>query len=557
MEHFGNEIFQDFTSYLAFSPTQGHISFDKKRVALVHGSMFGKLTGLLVNSLGIDKAGAVLTEIGYNEGEKYKKLHPLASGHLSINDELAASLNLHSIAGMSFVESKKLLVDQVNDHFYAELLLKDSFEAESYLTYNGTSEKPVCWIQTGHLSALITGILGKPIIFKEVECCAMGHKACRVVGRKADKWGPESVTFNLGAPAAKNPKKNTPPEKVRSTKLIGESSTFCNSLSLLKKVAPINVPVLLIGETGVGKELFAQELHKLSSRYDKPFIAINCGAISSQLLAAELFGVEKGAYTGAHESRPGRFERANHGTLFLDEIATLDLKSQAKLLRVLQEGELERLGDTRVRKIDVRIIAAANLDLLGEVKAGRFREDLYFRLGGFPIIIPPLRERESDLLLLIDHFLPLISTAFGKQVSGITKRAIAALKGCRFPGNIRELIHYLERGVILVDDGKQVDIEHLFPKNSLTTQENFLIENKSQPLDRDEKIATSSNADLVEKLILNSQSLDNIEDLAVQIALKKSEGNVSRAAKIIGLTRSQLLYRLNKSQKKTLELSKT
>lgn len=545
MEHFVNDFFQDFTSHLAFSPTQGHISFDKKRVALVHSSMYGKLTGLLVDSLGIDRAGAVLTEIGYNEGAKYKKLHPLASGHLSVNDELTASLNLHSIAGMSSVESKKLTIDQVSDYFYAELLLKDSFEAESYLAFHGTSEKPVCWIQTGHLSALITNILGKQIIFKEVECCAMGHKTCRVIGKKASEWGAMPDILNSTALISKAFKKNIHSEKPRSKTLIGESPAFCNALNLLKKVAPINVPVLLTGETGVGKELFAQELHKLSSRCDSPFIAINCGAISSQLLEAELFGVEKGAYTGAHESRSGRFERANRGSLFLDEIATLDIKSQAKLLRVLQEGELERLGDTRVRKVDVRIIAATNLDLWEEVKAGRFREDLYFRLGGFPITIPSLRERGDDLSLLIDHFLPAISSAFGKKVSGITGHGMAALKKYRFPGNIRELIHYLERGIILADEGGQIDIEHLFPNNSLAPQESFLLEEIHQS---NEQILTGSDIDLVERLILNSQSLEKIEDLAIQIALKKTGGNASQAAKIVGLTRPQLLYRLNKKK---------
>lgn len=545
MDSFVSEVLQGLTTHLEFSPEHGQITFDKKRVALIHASMFGKLTGLLVNSLGTEKAGEVLTEIGYNEGLKYKKLTPLVSGQLKNGDELTTGLNLYSLAGMSSIETKSLAIDRIQRRFYADLLLNESFEAESYLTYNGFSEKPVCWIQTGHLSALATDIFGESIIFKEIECRAAGHSACRVVGKPEHEWTlvdkmPDATVRNLVKAAPGLPFLN----KQKTVNIIGSSQTLNKALQLLLKVAPTNVPVLLTGETGVGKELFAQELHSMSSRSSKPFIAINCGAISKHLLEAELFGVERGAYTGANESRPGRFERANHGTLFLDELATLDIQSQVKLLRVLQEGELERLGDTRVRKVDVRIIAATNINLYDEVKAGRFREDLYFRLNGFPIQIPPLRERSSDIPLLINYFLPRITSAFGKNICGLTAQANTALKEHKFPGNIRELQHYLERGVILAEDGGWINFEHIFPDESLSAH--TFISSSSEGEAVIDRSKSNDASQLVEKLISMEQSLGNIKNIAVQIALEKTNGNVSRAAKLIGLSRAQLLYKIRK-----------
>lgn len=546
MDSFVSGVLQGLTTHLEFSPKHGQITFDKKRVALIHASMFGKLTGLLVNSLGIEKAGEVLTEIGYNEGLKYKRLTPLLSGQLKNDDKLTTCLNLYSLAGMSSIETKSLAIDRIQKRFYADMLLNESFEAESYLTYNGFSEKPVCWIQTGHLSALATDIFGESIIFKEIECRAAGHIACRVVGKPEHEWTlvdktPDATVRNLVKAAPGLPFLN----KQKTVNIIGSSQTLNKALQLLLKVAPTNVPVLLTGETGVGKELFAQKLHSMSSRSSKPFIAINCGAISKHLLEAELFGVERGAYTGANESRPGRFERANHGTLFLDELATLDIQSQVKLLRVLQEGELERLGDTRVRKVDVRIIAATNINLYDEVKAGRFREDLYFRLSGFPIQIPPLRERSGDIPLLINYFLPRITSAFGKNICGLTTQANAALKEHKFPGNIRELQHYLERGVILAEDEGWIDVEHIFPDESLNTNV-FILSPSTEEEAAIDRSKFNDASQLVEKLISMEQSLDNIENIAVQIALEKTNGNVSRAAKLIGLSRAQLLYKLRK-----------
>ncbi|WP_244571369.1 sigma 54-interacting transcriptional regulator [Mesorhizobium carmichaelinearum] len=230
---------------------------------------------------------------------------------------------------------------------------------------------------------------------------------------------------------------------------------------LLEKVAATDATVLFSGESGVGKELFSQQLHALGRRAARPFIAINCAAIPDNLVESELFGVEKGAFTGATASRAGYFERASGGTLFLDETSTLAYSAQGKLLRALQERTVERVGGQRSIPVDVRVVAASNVDLAAEVAAGRFRSDLYFRLCVFPITIPPLRERRDDIPLLMAHFLRLYCQRHGRTLSGFTRRATDVLLKYDYPGNIRELQNLIERGVVYADDGGQIDMVHL------------------------------------------------------------------------------------------------
>jgi Nif-specific regulatory protein len=221
---------------------------------------------------------------------------------------------------------------------------------------------------------------------------------------------------------------------------------------LINQVARSNANVLLLGESGTGKELVANAIHYNSLRNDKPFIKVNCAALPSNLVEAELFGYEKGAFTGANQQKQGRFELAHSGTIFLDEIGSLALESQGKLLRVLQERELERLGGTRVIKVNVRLIAATNKDLSNYVETGSFREDLFYRLNVYPIYLPPLREREADLLLLADFFLEKYANEYGKDIKRISTPAIDALLQYHWPGNVRELENCLERAVLLCDD---------------------------------------------------------------------------------------------------------
>ena len=271
---------------------------------------------------------------------------------------------------------------------------------------------------------------------------------------------------------------------------VGISPAFNSVLHIVRRVAPTNATVLFAGESGVGKEVFARMLHRLSARSHKPFIALNCAALPEQLVESELFGVERGAFTGALQTRAGRFERADGGTLFLDEIQILSPSAQGKLLRVLQEGEFERLGDSHTRRVDVRVIAAGNRDLRQAVAAGVFREDLFFRLNVFPIRIAPLRERPEDIPLLMAHFLAKFNRLHGRHVTGFTQRAVDAMLSYDWPGNVREVENVIERGVILAEETGAIDAPHLF-----TSGERF--GDKRYGLDREGKLVRSDPAELL------------------------------------------------------------
>lgn len=236
--------------------------------------------------------------------------------------------------------------------------------------------------------------------------------------------------------------------------MIGNSTAMQAVYELTRQVAGTSATVLLTGETGTGKELVARAIHELSPRASGPFIRVNCGALSENLLESELFGHVKGAFTSAVENRTGRFEAAHGGTIFLDEINSVSYKLQVKLLRVLQEHEFERVGDTKTVTVDCRIVAATNRDLLDEIDAGRFREDLYYRLNVVPVYLPPLRERADDIPPLVEHFVRTYATRNGKPAPETDNEAIRVLMGYAWPGNVRELQNYIERAIVLCTEGR-------------------------------------------------------------------------------------------------------
>jgi formate hydrogenlyase transcriptional activator len=235
--------------------------------------------------------------------------------------------------------------------------------------------------------------------------------------------------------------------------VIGKSPALESVLEQVERVAPTDSTVLIHGETGTGKELIARAVHNLSSRCGRAFVKLNCAAIPLDLLESELFGHEKGAFTGAVAQKVGRFEMADKGTLFLDEVGDIPPALQPKLLRVLQEQEFERLGGTRTHQVDVRLVAATNRDLTKMVKRGEFRIDLYYRLNVFPILLPPLRERSEDIPVLVAHFVDIYSRRMGKEIADIPSETLSALSSYQWPGNIRELQNMIERAVILSNDG--------------------------------------------------------------------------------------------------------
>ena len=243
------------------------------------------------------------------------------------------------------------------------------------------------------------------------------------------------------------------PDERRFEQIIGNSPALESVLEQVERVAPTDSTVLIHGETGTGKELIARAIHNISSRCGRSFVKLNCAAIPLDLLESELFGHEKGAFTGAIAQRVGRFEMADKGTLLLDELGDIPLALQPKLLRVLQEQEFERLGSTRTHRVDVRLVAATNHDLPKMVKRGAFRIDLYYRLNVFPIALPPLRERSEDIPALVEHFVDVYSRRMGKQIKEIPTETLLALTRYQWPGNIRELQNMIERAVILSNHG--------------------------------------------------------------------------------------------------------
>ena len=239
----------------------------------------------------------------------------------------------------------------------------------------------------------------------------------------------------------------------RFEQIIGDSPALDAVLEQVERVAPTGSTVLIQGETGTGKELIAHAIHNISSRCGRPFVRLNCAAIPLDLLESELFGHEKGAFTGAIAQKIGRFELADKGTLFLDEVGDIPPALQPKLLRVLQEQQFERLGSTRTHQVDVRLVAATNRDLAEMVKRGEFRSDLYYRLNVFPILLPPLRERREDIPALVTHFVEILGGRMGREIEHIPRETMSALSSYHWPGNIRELQNLIERAVILSNDG--------------------------------------------------------------------------------------------------------
>jgi DNA-binding NtrC family response regulator len=299
--------------------------------------------------------------------------------------------------------------------------------------------------------------------------------------------------------------------------MIAESAAMQPVLDLIARIGPSDANVLITGEHGTGKEVVAQTLHALSPKAGTPMVTVNAGGLSEGVFESELFGHVKGAFTDARSDRVGRFELADNGTLFLDEIANVPLKLQAKLLRVLETGEMERVGSSSTRRVNVRVIAATNVDVTAEAAAGRFRQDLLFRLNTIEIHLPPLRERRQDIDALAQHFLRGYAQRYRKTITGFDTAAMQMLHEHPWPGNVRELDHAIERGVLLAV-GQQIRAADL-------------------------GLRTAASGGMAR---LEEMSLDDVERHLIQRMLARNDGNVSQAAKALGLSRSAMYRRLQK-----------
>jgi DNA-binding NtrC family response regulator/predicted hydrocarbon binding protein len=545
-------LLKDLTDRIHFLGSEGKIWLDEQRMMLMQVSSMASFRRELIEMIGEERAKGFFLRLGYQSGLKDAELARKLRPNGSDIDMFLIGPQLHSLKGMVKVRPVVMDIDIEGGTFYADIEWIDSFEVENHQSEQLHSEQPICWTLLGYAISYSSFFIGRQIIYKEVSCRGCGDRMCRIIGKPAEEWEDADTFMRYFQSDPIIDELRTLQLQVENMNQrlqlragqfygIGHSANYRKTCDLIDKVAPGKASVLLLGETGVGKEVIARSLHLRSERAGGPFIALNCAAISPDLIEAELFGVERGAYTGAQQSRMGRFERAHGGTLFLDEIIELTPRAQASLLRVLQEGELERVGDSQTRRVDVRVIGATHEDLGQAVKDGRFRADLYYRLNVYPVRIPALRDRREDIPLLIEHFLEKLHLSYAKKTLGLSDRANEACLRYDWPGNIRELENLIERGVIITDNNKTISVEALFPHMSVEafsiglSSEGNLVSQKLQPAD-----------EWVDRLLDLGVSLDDVEQQLLQGAMDRANQNVSEAARLLGITRPALAYRLKK-----------
>lgn len=538
-------------SRLRFELSAGRIWLDENRMLLTHAKALGALRKELVQTVGMRRARRLFMRMGFVAGQLDAdlalKMHKDDGRNF---DVFQIGPGLHGFEGVVKAKITEAKIDWENGDMHCEVEWRDSWEAESHLQSFGTGEESACWSMIGYATGYVTRYFNRFIVFRETHCACCGGEVCLIAGKPAEEWAEDVYSDYFGDDDGNDPMRAMEEElaQLRGRKreptphgdLVGHAPAFRAAFDLLGKAAASPITVLLLGETGAGKEMFARWLHDNGPRSAAPFVAVNCAAIPHDLIESELFGVQKGAYTGAEASRAGRFERAHGGTLFLDELGDLPPAAQVKLLRVLQTGEVERLGDERARKVDVRLIAATNVDLQQAIAAGRFRADLYYRLATYPVTIPPLRERRSDIPLLASSLLEKYQSVYQKKVRGISEAALKALLAHDWPGNVRELENMIERGVLLAPQGGLIEIEHLFANGVAKAM-------SGAELDRSGSLNNEREArqkQLCNELLDENFDLQKHESRLLALAMQRAGGNMTHAAKLLGITRRQLSYRL-------------
>jgi DNA-binding NtrC family response regulator len=473
----------DLRELLQAEPGGGVLRFAGQRVLLLDAVALGLLRRELIDTLGLTAARAVLTRFGYAHG--WRTAEALKQGLPWDSDEewKKAGGWLHTMQGLVRAEPAPWDAAQGPKPLGLSVW-HDSYEAEQHLLHLGRADAPVCWTLTGFASGYLSHAHGREVYCVEDRCRGQGDSVCRLVGRPVDEWG-DAIADHLPyyqkacmeaalAQVTEQLKKvertlhqrrqalkTTPAAAVRTMAgVVAQSAEMARVLDLARRVAQVDTTVLITGESGVGKERVARAIHDESARTAGPFVAINCGAVPETLLESELFGHAKGSFTGATQDRPGLFEAAHNGTLLLDEIGEVPPAMQVKLLRVLQEREVRRVGENRARPVNVRVLAATNRDLVEEIRAARFRQDLYYRLRVVELRVPPLRERRDDILPLARLFLAAAGERIGRPGLTFSPAAAQQLLRHTWPGNVRELENAVERAAVLATKAR-IDVEDL------------------------------------------------------------------------------------------------
>jgi two-component system response regulator HydG len=472
----------DHKELLELDPEGGVIRFAGQRALLLDAVAMGLLRKYLVENFGLTAARTVLTQFGFAHGWRMAEAMHAEFNWDSEEDWRLAGTRIHALEGLFRVEagSRGPLSKE-------GVMVVASYEAEQHLLHFGRCDVPVCWTICGLTSGYISRSHGKEIYVLEDRCMGKGDVACHLLGRTREEWGDERaeelrffdatrlkdcldvslyrVTETLKAAERKLREHRRALVRVAADVdeplgIVAKSPAMAKLVDLARRVAKVDSTVLITGESGSGKERIARLVHEESTRAAGPFIAVNCGAITESLLESELFGHARGAFTGATSDRPGLFEAANGGTLLLDEVGEVSPAMQVKLLRVLQEREIRRVGENKSRRVDVRIVAATNRALAHGVAGGAFRQDLYYRLKVVELNVPPLRDRRDDVLPLSRVLLADAALRMKRKISGLAPSATDQLLRYEWPGNVRELENTMERAVALAR-GSRVELQDL------------------------------------------------------------------------------------------------
>ncbi len=473
----------DLKELFETDPEGGAIRFAGQRALLLDAVAMGLLRKYLVDNFGLTATHTVFTQFGFAHG--WRAAEALQSNFQwdSPKDWIEAGLRIHALEGLFRVGP-----DGEESISRDGRTIVSSYEAEQHLLHFGRSDVPVCWTICGLISGYVSRSLGQQIYVLEDRCIGKGDAACHLLGKTREAWGGDERADDLRFYEAKGLKDcldvsldrvtetlklverklsqrrralaRAAPDVDEPRGLIAKSGNMARLVDLARRVAKVDSTVLITGESGSGKERIARLVHEESMRAPRTFLAVNCGAITETLLESELFGHVRGAFTGANQDRPGLFEAANGGTLLLDEVGEISPTMQVKLLRALQEREIRRVGESKSRKIDVRIVAATNRDLLQGVGCGTFRQDLYYRLRVVELHVPALRERRDDILPLGRVLLATAAMRMKRKIASLAPGAADQMLRYEWPGNVRELENAMERAVALAR-GSRVELEDL------------------------------------------------------------------------------------------------